>query len=209
MRRYALSFEDFNDVSDKLIFHNKSWQRRGDSWLDILSEDDSERVHKILMDEEYNNAKGPYKEFVNSESFEKAVLKEGVFEGKKDLRIAWYNNSYALYKKRAQNDKLCFDYSSDEHPEYSLLRNSLLSELREVDGFSLGSNQIIVEDESYYYGDDVFFEYNNINYFWSSDDCIYTFDIDKGTKSKKNILEKASKINAYGIIDKLKTYSYS
>lgn len=209
VRRYALSFEDFNDVSDKLIFHNKSWQRRGDSWLDILSEDDSERVHKILMDEEYNNAKGPYKEFVNSESFEKAVLKEGVFEGKKDLRIAWYNNSYALYKKRAQNDKLCFDYSSDEHPEYSLLRNSLLSELREVDGFSLGSNQIIVEDESYYYGDDVFFEYNNINYFWSSDDCIYTFDIDKGTKSKKNILEKASKINAYGIIDKLKTYSYS
>lgn len=209
VRRYALSFEDFNDVSDKLIFHNKSWQRRGDSWLDILSEDDSERVHKILMDEEYNNAKGPYKEFVNSESFEKAVLKEGVFEGKKDLRIAWYNNSYALYKKRAQNDKLCFDYSSDEYPEYLLLRNSLLSELREVDGFSLGSNQIIVEDESYYYGDDVFFEYNNINYFWSSDDCIYTFDIDKGTKSKKNILEKASKINAYGIIDKLKTYNYS
>ena len=209
VRRYALSFEDFNDVSDRLIFHSKGWQRRGDSWLDVLSEDDSERVHKILMCEEYNNAKGPYKEFVNSKSFEKAVLKEGVFEGKKDLRIAWYNNSYALYKKSAQNDKLCFDYSSDEHPEYLLLRNSLLSELRKVDGFSLGSNQIIVEDESYYYGDDVFFEYNNINYFWSSDDCIYTFDIDKGTKSKKNILEKASKINAYGIIDKLKTYNYS
>ena len=88
-----------------------------------------------------------------------------------------------------------------------LLRNSLLSELRGVDGFSLESNQIIVEDESYYYGDDVFFEYNNINYFWSSDDCIYTFDIDKGTKSKKNILGKASKINAYGIIDKLNTFN--
>ena len=131
------------------------------------------------------------------------------FEGKKDLRIAWYNNSYALYKKSVQNDKLCFDYSSDEHPEYLLLRNSLLSELREVDGFSLESNQIIVEDEAYYYGDDVFFEYNNINYFWSSDDCIYTFDIDKGTKIKNKILEKASKINAYGIIDKLKTYNYS
>lgn len=54
-----------------------------------------------------------------------------------------------------------------------------------------------------------FLEYNNINYFWSSDDCIYTFDIDKGTKSKNKILEKASKINAYGIIDKLKTYNYS
>ena len=209
VRRYALSFEDFNDVSDRLIFHSKGWQRRGDSWLDVLSEDDSERVHKILMCEEYNNAKGPYKEFVNSKSFEKAVLKEGVFEGKKDLRIAWYNNSYALYKKSVQNDKLCFDYSSDEHPEYLLLRNSLLSKLREVDGFSLESNQIIVEDEAYYYGDDVFFEYNNINYFWSSDDCIYTFDIDKGTKSKNKILEKASKINAYGIIDKLKTYNYS
>ena len=209
VRRYALSFEDFNDVSDRLIFHSKGWQRRGDSWLDVLSEDDSERVHKILMCEEYNNAKGPYKEFVNSKSFEKAVLKEGVFEGKKDLRIAWYNNSYALYKKSVQNDKLCFDYSSDEHPEYLLLRNSLLSELREVDGFSLESNQIIVEDEAYYYGDDVFFEYNNINYFWSSDDCIYTFDIDKGTKIKNKILEKASKINAYGIIDKLKTYNYS
>lgn len=116
---------------------------------------------------------------------------------------------YALYKKSAQNDKLCFDYSSDEYPEYLLLRNSLLSKLREVDGFSLGSDQIIVEDESYYYGDDVFLEYNNINYFWSSNDCIYTFDIDKGTKSKKNILEKASKINAYGIIDNLKTYNYS
>lgn len=139
----------------------------------------------------------------------KKELKEGVFEGKKDLRIAWYNNSYALYKKSAQNDKLCFDYSSDEYPEYLLLRNSLLSKLREVDGFSLGSDQIIVEDESYYYGDDVFLEYNNINYFWSSNDCIYTFDIDKGTKSKKNILEKASKINAYGIIDNLKTYNYS
>lgn len=209
VRRYALSFEDFCYVSGRLIFHNKGWQRRGDSWLDVLSEDDLERVHKILMCEEYNNAKGPYKEFVNSKSFEKAVLKEGVFEGKKDLRIAWYNNSYALYKKSAQNDKLCFDYSSDEHPEYLLLRNSLLSELRKVDGFSLGSNQIIVEDEAYYYGDDVFFEYNNINYFWSSDDCIYTFDIDKGTKSKNKILEKASKINAYGIIDKLKTYNYS
>lgn len=209
VRRYALSFKDFNDVSDRLIFHSKGWQRRGDSWLDVLSEDDSERVHKILMCEEYNNAKGPYKEFVNSKSFEKAVLKEGVFEGKKDLRIAWYNNSYALYKKSVQNDKLCFDYSSDEHPEYLLLRNSLLSKLREVDGFSLESNQIIVEDEAYYYGDDVFFEYNNINYFWSSDDCIYTFDIDKGTKSKNKILEKASKINAYGIIDKLKTYNYS
>lgn len=210
VRRYALSFEDFCYVSGRLIFHNKGWQRRGDSWLDVLSEDDSERVHKILMCEEYNNAKGPYKEFVNSKSFEKAVLKEGVFEGKKDLRIAWYNNnSYAIYKKSAQNDKLCFDYSSDEHPEYLLLRNSLLSELREVDGFSLESNQIIVEDEAYYYGDDVFFEYNNINYFWSSDDCIYTFDIDKGTKSKNKILEKASKINAYGIIDKLKTYNYS
>lgn len=209
VRRYALSFEDFNDVSDRLIFHSKGWQRRGDSWLDVLSEDDSERVHKILMCEENNNAKGPYKEFVNSKSFEKAVLKEGVFEGKKDLRIAWYNNSYALYKKSVQNDKLCFDYSSDEHPEYLLLRNSLLSKLREVDGFSLESNQIIVEDEAYYYGDDVFFEYNNINYFWSSDDCIYTFDIDKGTKSKNKILEKASKINAYGIIDKLKTYNYS
>ncbi len=209
VKRYALSFEDFNDVSDRLIFHNKGWQRRGDSWLDILSEDDSKRVHKILMDEEYNNAKGPYKEFVNSESFEKAVLKKGVFEGKKDLRIAGYNNIYALYKKRAQNDKLWFDYSSDEDSEHLLLRNSLLSELREVDGFSLKSNQIIVEDESYYYGDDVFFEYNNINYFWSSDDCIYTFDIDKGTKSKNKILEKASKIDAYGIIDKLKTYNYS
>ena len=209
VRRYALSFEDFWHVSGRLIFHNKGWQRRGDSWLDILSEDDLKRVHKILMCEEYNNAKGPYKEFVNSKSFEKAVLKKGVFEGKKDLRIAWYNNSYALYKKSAQNDKLCFDYSSDEHPECLLLRNSLLSALREVDGFSLGSDQIIVEDESYYYGDDVFFEYNNINYFWSSDDCIYTFDIDKGTKSKKNILEKASQINAYGIIDKLKTYNYS
>lgn len=202
-------FEDFWYVSGRLIFHNKGWQRRGDSWLDVLSEDDLERVHKILMCEEYNNAKGPYKEFVNSKSFEKAVLKEGVFEGKKDLRIAWYNNSYALYKKSAQNDKLCFDYSSDEYPEYLLLRNSLLSKLREVDGFSLGSDQIIVEDESYYYGDDVFLEYNNINYFWSSNDCIYTFDIDKGTKSKKNILEKASKINAYGIIDNLKTYNYS
>lgn len=210
VRRYALSFEDFNDVSGRLIFHDKGWQRRGDSWLDVLSEDDSERVHKILMCEEYNNAKGSYKEFVNSKSFEKAVLKEGVFEGKKDLRIAWYNNNnYALYKKSAQNDKLCFDYSSDEHPECLLLRNSLLSELRGVDGFSLESNQIIVEDEAYYYGDDVFFEYNNINYFWSSDDCIYTFDIDKGTKSKNKILEKASKINAYGIIDKLKTYNYS
>lgn len=209
VRRYALSFEDFNDVSGRLIFHDKGWQRRGDSWLDVLSEDDSERVHKILMCEEYNNAKGPYKEFVNSKSFEKAVLKEGVFEGKKDLRIAWYNNSYALYKKSAQNDKLCFDYSSDEYPEYLLLRNSLLSKLREVAGFRLDRNQIIVEDESYYYGDDVFFEYNNINYFWSSDDCIYTFDIDKGTKSKNKILEKASKINAYGIIDKLKTYNYS
>lgn len=209
VRRYALSFEDFWYVSGRLIFHNKGWQRRGDSWLDVLSEDDLERVHKILMCEEYNNAKGPYKEFVNSKSFEKAVLKEGVFEGKKDLRIAWYNNSYALYKKSAQNDKLCFDYSSDEYPEYLLLRNSLLSKLREVDGFSLGSDQIIVEDESYYYGDDVFLEYNNINYFWSSNDCIYTFDIDKGTKSKKNILEKASKINAYGIIDNLKTYNYS
>lgn len=209
VRRYALSFEDFWYVSGRLIFHNKGWQRRGDSWLDVLSEDDLERVHKILMCEEYNNAKGPYKEFVNSKSFEKAVLKEGVFEGKKDLRIAWYNNSYALYKKSAQNDKLCFDYSSDEYPEYLLLRNSLLSKLREVDGFSLGSDQIIVEDESYYYGDDVFLEYNNINYIWSSNDCIYTFDIDKGTKSKKNILEKASKINAYGIIDNLKTYNYS
>lgn len=211
VRRYALSFEDFCYVSGRLIFHNKGWQRRGDSWLDVLSEDDSERVHKILMCEEYNNAKGPYKEFVNSKSFEKTVLKEGVFEGKKDLRIAWYNNSnsYALYKKSAQNDKLCFDYSSDEHPEYLLLRNSLLSKLREVAGFRLDRNQIIVEDESYYYGDDVFFEYNNINYFWSSDDCIYTFDIDKGTKSKNKILEKASKINAYGIIDKLKTYNYS
>ena len=209
VRRYALSFEDFCYVSDRLIFHSKGWQRRGDSWLDVLSEDDSERVHKILMCEEYNNAKGPYKEFVNSKSFEKAVLKEGVFEGKKDLRIAWYNNSYALYKKSVQNDKLCFDYSSDEHPEYLLLRNSLLSKLREVDGFSLESNQIIVEDEAYYYGDDVFFEYNNINYFWSSDDCIYTFDIDKGTKSKNKILEKASKIDADGIIGKLKTYNYS
>lgn len=209
VRRYALSFEDFNDVSGRLIFHDKGWQRRGDSWLDVLSEDDSERVHKILMCEEYNNAKGPYKEFVNSKSFEKAVLKEGVFEGKKDLRIAWYNNSYALYKKSAQNDKLCFDYSSDEHPEYLLLRNILLSKLREVAGFRLDRNQIIVEDESYYYGDDVFFEYNNINYFWSSDDCIYTFDIDKGTKSKNKILEKASKIDADGIRDKLKTYNYS
>lgn len=209
MRRYALSFEDFNDVSGRLIFHDKGWQRRGDSWLDVLSEDDSERVHKILMCEEYNNAKGPYKEFVNSKSFEKAVLKEGVFEGKKDLRIAWYNNSYALYKKSAQNDKLCFDYSSDEHPEYLLLRNILLSKLREVAGFRLDRNQIIVEDESYYYGDDVFFEYNNINYFWSSDDCIYTLDIDKGTKSKNKILEKASKIDADGIRDKLKTYNYS
>lgn len=207
VRRYALSFEDFNDVSDRLIFHNKGWQRRGDSWLDILSEDDSERVHKILMDEEYNNAKGPYKEFVNSESFEKAVLKEGVFEGKKDLRIAWYNNSYALYKKRAQNDKLCFDYSYDKDSEHLLLRNSLLSKLRKFDGFSLERNQIIVEDESYYYGDDVFFEYNNINYFWSSDDCIYTFDIDKGTKSKNKILEKASKIDADGIRDKLNTFN--
>lgn len=207
LRRYALSFEDFNDVSDRLIFHDKGWQRRGDSWLDILSEDDSERVHKILMGEEYNNAKSPYKEFVNSESFEKAVLKEGVFEGKKDLRIAWYNNSYALYKKSAQNDKLCFDYSSDEHPEYLLLRNSLLSKLREVAGFRLDRNQIIVEDESYYYGDDIFFEYNNINYFWSSDDCIYTFDIDKGTKSKNKILEKASKIDADGIRDKLNTFN--
>lgn len=209
VRRYALSFEDFCYVSGRLIFHNKGWQRRGDSWLDVLSEDDSERVHKILMCEEYNNAKGPYKEFVNSKSFEKAVLKEGVFEGKKDLRIAWYNNSYALYKKSAQNDKLCFDYSSDEHPEYLLLRNILLSKLREVAGFRLDRNQIIVEDESYYYGDDVFFEYNNINYFWSSDDCIYTFDIDKGTKSKNKILEKASKIDADGIRDKLKTYNYS
>lgn len=207
LRRYALSFEDFNDVSDRLIFHDKGWQRRGDSWLDILSEDDSERVHKILMGEEYNNAKSPYKEFVNSESFEKAVLKEGVFEEKKDLRIAWYNNSYALYKKSAQNDKLCFDYSSDEHPEYLLLRNSLLSKLREVAGFRLDRNQIIVEDESYYYGDDIFFEYNNINYFWSSDDCIYTFDIDKGTKSKNKILEKASKIDADGIRDKLNTFN--
>ena len=82
-----------------------------------------------------------------------------------------------------------------------------MSKLREVAGFRLDRNQIIVEDESYYYGDDVFFEYNNINYFWSSDDCIYTFDIDKGTKSKNKILEKASKIDADGIRDKLNTFN--
>lgn len=207
VRSYAKSFENFDDVRDKLIFHNKGWQRRGDSWLDILSEDDPRRVDRVLRDEEIpNNAKDDYLLFIDSKSFEYAVEKEGVFDGKKDLRIARYKNSnnsnrYALYKKSAQNDKLCFDSSSSEYPYFR--RNSLLSDLLKIDGFSLDDNHVIVENEAYYFGDDIFFTYREKHFYWSSDDKIYGYDYSKGIKSKEPKLQEVSKKTSCDILPHL------
>jgi hypothetical protein len=201
VRSYAKSFENFYDVRDKLIFHNKGWQRRGDSWLDILSEDDPRRVDRVLRDKEKpNNAKDDYLLFIDSKSFEYAVEKKGVFDGKNDLRVTWYNKRYALYKKSAQNDKLCFDYSSSE---YHLRRNYLLSDLLKVDGFSLDDNHVIVENEAYYFGDDIFFTYREQHYYWSSDDKIYGYDYSKGIKSKEPKLQEVSKKTSCDILPHL------
>lgn len=197
VKKYAKSFISFESVHDKgnLIFHNIGWQARGDSWLDELSEGDTGRVDCLLRGIELDCAQDDYRAFVTSRTFDRIVEKSGVFKGKEDLRIAWYWNGvygcYALYKKSAQNNKLCFDYFSSEHPPF--LRNSMLSQLKDDDSFSLDDNQEVVEKEPYYFGDDIKFSYDGKYYVWTSNDSIYTYDFNKGLKSKQEALETASK----------------
>ena len=93
--------------------------------------------------------------------------------------------------------------------------NSILEEIRKKHydathncyAYILGDNQEIVQDEAYYYGDDIFFEYKGNSYFWSSDDRIYANNNSEGVKYKgKPILIQASKLEAGKIAETINEY---
>ena len=91
-----------------------------------------------------------------------------------------------------------FDYDDKENP---FLRNRLLSELKEIKGFELKDGHEIAKGEPYYFGDDIYFKYGDKDYYWSSNDCIYSYDSEK--KTKRPVLESVSKYDANGILEKL------
>lgn len=206
VKLYAKSFRTFDEVKDNLVFHNIGWQRRGDSWLDILCSRDFKRIHNILLNQSQDIAEKNfekcyygYRDFVNSNTFEKIVKKEGVFKGLKDLRIAWHCHSFALYKKNAKNNnKLCFDYKSVNH---TFNRNDLIEKLKCNNSFKLLDNQQIDDDEAYYFGDDIKFTYKGNNYYWTSEDNIYLYEAERGVKSILDTLEKPSLEKATKIIE--------
>ena len=105
--------------------------------------------------------------------------------GEKDLRIAWYHNKWALYKKNAQNGKLYFD-------DAYFKRNAKIREIlntTSTSGFAIDSKLDFNLSESYFWGEDITFSYNGKSYIWTSDDEIFEF---KPNKTKTMKLDSAS-----------------
>jgi len=196
VKNYDLMFVDFYDISKKLVFHNIMWKKRGDCWLDILCGDQYDKTHKALLKTSTSNATGELDALIKSNSFKEIVEKKGVLAGKANLRINWYSgaNTYALYKKNAQDAKLCLDYQK------YFSRNSLLSQLDSYSAFKIGPNHLITSGEDYYWGDDILFSVNNKSYLWTSKDDIYDYNENRKRKGSKLILANASKSTASQII---------
>ena len=198
VRNYCLMFSGFEDASEKFIFHCKGWQRRGDSWLDVLHKCDFyEKTHKILLRETIASANGPYSKFVRSKSFERIVQKKGLFERKENLRLSFHSGKWALFKKYAQGEKLYFD---DEQ----FKRGAVLFDLSKESGFRLSDPLVMINDsEIYYWGEIIWFTFLLKNYAWTVDDTIYGFD-SNWNKRNDFELQNSSTLESEDLILKLR-----
>lgn len=186
VKKYAESFKDFDAVKDqdRLIFHQNGWQHRGDNWLDVL-DNDADRADKLLTDSLPKVSSGTYDTFLQSQTYKMIVEKSNIMTGEKDLRIAWYHNKWALYKKSAQNGKLYFD-------DANFKRNSKIREIlntTSISKFVIDQKSDFNLSESYFWGEDITFSYNGKSYIWTSDDEIFEF---KPNKTKTMKLDSAS-----------------
>jgi len=190
VKQYARSFADFNSTQDKMIFHQKGWQNRGDNWLDVL-EKDYTRSHKLLTGSMTDVSSGEYKSFLESRTFEAVVKKWNPITGESDLRIAMYHDKWALYKKGVHNGKLYFD-------DNSFKRNQKIKELCEnssISSFEIDAKSNFNLSECYYWGDDIEFTYNRKSYLWTGYDEIFEIQLNKkktlkcSSASQKNCTE--------------------
>ncbi len=195
VKNYAGSFDDFNFAQGKMIFHQIGWKNRGDNWLDVLCED-HQRSDSLLTNNLKSIAGGPYKEFLDSKTFFKVIRKEDIMSEEVNLRIANYNNKWALYRQNAQKGKLYFDNSVFK-------RGQLLKDIADdssITGFCVGEKCDYNLSEKYYWGEDIDFVYNGKSYVWTSDDKIYEC---VAGKKKTLKLDTASSYPIHDIISKL------
>ena len=206
-KNYASSFKDFGELANKerLVFHTKGWQSRGDSWLDVLCSDDYEIIHGILTNENKPEYCGAYKAFIDSETFKMLVLKDkGIMinkdnngketerKEKQNLRVNRQNDKFALYKKAQREEKMYFD-------DNQFKRNKLLFDMSKK-GIVIDDNHCFGQNEAFYWGEDIYFESSGKKYRWNVEDVIFEVDINNNSKSLKSITNNASSYSADEII---------
>ena len=122
VREYAISFDSFDAVEEKMIFHNKIRQDRGESWIDNWCDNDEKqkrRVHAFFMDQLRESvSKDAYTGFVKSDSF-MAIVCRTTERKMKDLRICYTNGEWALDQKvRGKHKRIMFERSATLYKEF-------------------------------------------------------------------------------------------
>lgn len=207
VKTVAESYEGFNAVNDKMIFHTEGRQVRNECWYELFCDGLEGRIHKLLLGEVLPVcAKGKYRDFLNSDAFKVLVTKKSddneEISELKNLRVFFNNNikqgKYALYKKSAQQEKMYFD-------DDNFKRNELLSELSRDNLFCIDTKHIVCQKAPYFFGEVIYFKYKDKRYKWTIDDEIYEYD-DTNNHYSKRVLSNVSGLTSDKIKEKMNNY---
>ncbi len=189
VKKFDALFKDYEDASEKYIFHVKGWAERGDSWLDVFCDYDCRKqVNKWLLGNEISVARDRFNSFVSSDAFETIVKKNKVLESKGDMRITRKDEHWVCVRKSSPKDMLIFD-DDDFH------RNEHLSKLETKyklvnDRYPFLINDSIKIGEGYYWYKDVYFMNDSEDIFvYNSEGKIYKIHRD-GNLDKEYIFNE-------------------
>lgn len=171
VKEFAEQYTDFDEASEKEIYHTRGWAERGDSWLGIVCDTAFRKESDAwLLNSIEKNADGRYRAFIDSELFDALVKKKGLMEEKSDFRIKRKGERWACVKKNSQNDMLIFD-------DDGFKRNEQIKQLIKTGCYyTVNSKEPYEENKSIEIGD--YYWYKDVFVRNKNDKKVYRFDSD-------------------------------